>query len=156
MNEEQEDFQLLAHIQGEEFHKDCLQSLAYFGFTIVEAPLYLSDVGIELDALTLNKNLVPMVWEFRGSWRGERPGLKRTDTVKKVVANAFLFKESFFEYDYPGIDTSKIVPLYVITNNIPDKGDSKKMLDVIVRKKMIEKIIEIHDEDTLRAIYEGE
>jgi hypothetical protein len=76
-------FQAHANAQGQSFDAICRTILADFdpparGQTI-------PDVGIEVDCV------VGEVWiEFKGSWRGDRPGLIRTDTLKKAIANGAL------------------------------------------------------------------
>lgn len=60
-----------------------------------------------------------------------RPALKRTDTVKKAIAQAYQFKRI-----YPNI------PFYLVTNVKPTSGNAKCMLD-LAEGDIVEKIIDI-------------
>lgn len=48
-----------------------------------------------------------------------RPALKRTDTMKKAIAQAYQFKRAFPE-----------VPFYIVTNAKPTGGNAKCMMDL--------------------------
>jgi hypothetical protein len=116
------EFQRLAVAQGTDFGIECLQSLKYAGFKIETVEQHIKDVGITLDAVTNNRRDVPMAWEFKGSWQGHRPGLIRTDTVKKAIANAALFSRSHYAESYPA--------MFLMCSHEPERGDARRMLDV--------------------------
>lgn len=104
-------FQGLASSQGSEFHSECIRALLNAGFKI-EAQRYRIDaVGIELDAVTTNRDGVLMPWEFKGSWNGTRPGLHRTDTLKKAIANGYMLTR--------WADHDVYTPLLVMTSHGP-------------------------------------
>ena len=61
-------------------------------------PFRVPALGIEIDARMVSVNGVIYWAEFKGSWQGKIPGLRRTDTVKKALANAFLVATAPDEY----------------------------------------------------------
>lgn len=122
-------FQTMAVEQGAAFHDECIRALKYAGFEIVCTKVRLRDVGIEIDAITNNQLGVPMAWEFKGSWQGTRPGLQRTDTVKKAIASALLFSRS--EYGL------FMLPLLVMTSHIPTNGDGAAMLQKTIGHEIL-------------------
>lgn len=119
-----ENFQAAAHEQGERFSESCLKALREAGFSIMNNPLVVSDVGIELSCLTCTDHWNYQIWQFRGSWRGDRASLKRTDTVKKMIANGYLLRISRSRY--------KDLPHYVIYNDFPVYGSARVMIDRVM------------------------
>jgi hypothetical protein len=127
------DFQRMAVKQGAGFEKECGMALTCAGFEIVYVQKHLDDVGITLDAVTNNKKGVPMAWEFKGSLQGHRPGLIRTDTVKKAICNAWLFSKSQYAELFP--------PLFFMCSHEPERGDARRMLDTALNDRMIAAVI---------------
>jgi hypothetical protein len=131
-------FQSEANKQGERWHKECMEALRRNGFEIREEKMDLLDVGIELDAITNNEYGLAMAWEFKGSWEGERQGLKRTDTMKKAIANAWLLSQSEdFRWRFP--------PLFVMTTHEPQDGFSLAMMQTALVKGLISYITDDRD-----------
>jgi len=71
-----------------------------------------------------------------------RPALKRTDTVKKAIAQAYQFKKA-----HPK------VPFYVVTNVMPDGGNAKCMLN-LAEGDLIDKVVDVSDTKQLDAFVE--
>jgi hypothetical protein len=62
--------------------------------------------------------------EFKGSWNGTRPGMMRTDTVKKALADVLLLHVA--PNDYP--------PCIVLTTHLPLPGSAgQQMIDTALR-----------------------
>lgn len=122
-------FQGSGVVQGERFHDECILALELAGFEVVETKVRLRDVGIELDAITNNKHGIAMAWEFKGSLQGSRPGLIRTDTTKKAIANALLLSRSEYGEMMP--------PLLIMTSHIPTKDDSRTMLQAVLGREIL-------------------
>lgn len=148
-------FQRAANVQGQRFHDECILALELAGFEIADQHVALSDVGIELDAIVNNKCGVAIPWEFKGSWQGVRPGLIRTDTLKKAIANGYLLSRS----DVAGM----MMPLMVMASHRPEGGHGLAMLrsvgtDVIAdfvdsRDSRKLRILANSSEEQLRRMY---
>lgn len=136
--------QKLAKLQGDRFHAECVDALVMAGFEIADEHFMIRDVGIELDCITNNRHDIAMPWEFKGSWQGDRPGLRRTDTLKKAIANGYLFTQS---------DMYKMMPpLLVMTSHLPEKGDGLAMMQT-VKRDTIMAFIDSRDSKTLKWLY---
>lgn len=64
----------------------------------------------------------------RGSWRGDRPGLIRSDTVRKLLAVV---------YDLYPIAKAEGIMQGVVTSHLPESGTGKSMLDRAVTRGVI-------------------
>jgi hypothetical protein len=113
-------FQRLANLQGRRFHDECIMVLEMSGFEVVDQHVIVNDVGIEIDAITNNAQGVAIPWEFKGSWQGVRPGLLRTDTLKKAIANGYLLSQ--WEA------AAMMMPLMVMASHIPESGHGAAMI----------------------------
>lgn len=121
--------QRLAVSQGAAFHQECIRSLSIAGFEISEQEFTIREVGIKLDAITNNAHGIAMPWEFKGSWNGARPGLRRTDTLKKAIANGYLL--SRWE------NKNMMTPLLVMTTHFPEDGSGIAMLRTVDRNTVM-------------------
>lgn len=112
------EFQSRGPEQGRQFDAQCRIVLQSLGFRVSKKQFRVPEVGIEIDAQLLGR--CSSYWvEFKGSWCGRRPGLLRTDTVKKAVANAYLLHHA--EEAYP--------PYIILTSHLPQPGSAAdKML----------------------------
>ncbi len=130
-------FQSMAVEQGAAFHKECLRSLKYAGFEIADTEIRVEDVGIRLDAITNNRRGVAFAWEFKGSWQGSRPGLRRSDSALKMLAQGALLSISEFGRHLP--------PLFVMTSHFPTTPDVIAMVDASIRGGWIFEVIDSRD-----------
>src|ERR1044071_542796 len=101
-------FQAYGTQQGRQFAEQCDALLASRGFTL-DGSLLLTDVGVEIDRVAAAPSGATVWFEYKGSVQGSRPGLMRTDTLKKAVANGALLK---------GLDGSP--PFVVLTSHLPE------------------------------------
>ena len=83
------DFQASSGIQGRQFAEQCDQLLTHYGFTL-HGKLVLPAVGVEIDRVATSPAGSTIWFEYKGSVQGSRPGLLRTDTLKKAIANGAL------------------------------------------------------------------
>ena len=60
-----------------------------------------------------------------------RPALKRTDTMKKAISQAYQFKRIFPE-----------TPFFIVTNIVPTEGNSRCMLD-LAEGDIVDKVVDI-------------
>lgn len=110
-------FQAAAGIQGRQFAEQCDTLLTHLGYEL-RGRRVLSQVGVEIDqeAASPNGNLI---WfEYKGSVQGHRPGLRRTDTLKKAIANGALLRA-----------LADPAPYVVITSHLPVAGSGAAMLE---------------------------
>ncbi len=138
--------QKLAKLQGDIFHQECIRSLDLAGFEIADEHVRLVDVGIELDCVTNNKHGIAMPWEFKGSWQGDRPGLIRTDTLKKAIANGYLLTRS--------THAIHMTPLLVMTTHFPEEGAGLAMLRAVASSVVLA-FVDSRDSRQLRMLYEA-
>lgn len=103
------DFQASSSRQGALFDQQARLVLAEVGFTVSDRPFTVDDLGVEWDAAVTTVDGRTYWCEFKGSWVGRRPGMARTDTVKKALADALLCWAD--DADYP--------PVILITSHHP-------------------------------------
>ncbi|MGH9031520.1 MAG: hypothetical protein ACRDZV_05265, partial [Acidimicrobiia bacterium] len=84
-------FQSSAGVQGRQFAQQCDLLLQQSGFTLGRSVL-LREVGVEIDREAVGPSGRTVWFEYKGSIQGVRPGLMRTDTVKKAIANGALLR----------------------------------------------------------------
>jgi Holliday junction resolvase-like predicted endonuclease len=139
------DFQAAASEQGEAFSRDCVMALKYAGLDILNTKYNVSYVGIEIDIVAQNRHGIDMYFECKGSLRKkntDRPGLERTDTAKKAIANAYLFSLSE-EY----LHTS---PMILLASHVPIGGAGLAMLCSVPRTVIFDIINPREHGDRLR------
>lgn len=122
-------FQQQAQAQGVLFRNVCITALEMAGFDIVKLEYNVPEVGITLDALVNGRAGQAYAFEFKGSWNVKRPGLQRTDTAKKAIANGALFNCS--------IESEIIPPMLVLTTHMPEAGDGLRMIQTAIRRGIL-------------------
>lgn len=80
-------FQVWAAIQGQSVEQAAETVLRIDGWHIISTHSLIA--GQEIDIIAADQDGVVWWVECKGSWRGKRPGLIRTDTLKKAVAVAW-------------------------------------------------------------------
>ncbi|MCB0963508.1 MAG: hypothetical protein KDA98_09445, partial [Acidimicrobiales bacterium] len=68
------------------FAEQCDTLLTHQGFELLGRRV-LADVGVEIDQEARSPRGGLVWFEYKGSVQGNRPGLRRTDTLKKAIAN---------------------------------------------------------------------
>jgi hypothetical protein len=120
--------------QGDEFERECLRALLYAGFQISDLKLNI-DTGAEIDLVAENLQGISFAIECKGSLQGSRPGLKRTDTVRKAICNAYLLSVSPEFCD-------RFPPLLVMRSHEPDGGVGRDALDATIRNGVILDVVD--------------
>jgi hypothetical protein len=119
------DTQGLSTEQGRAFEAHCATWLGLCWGCRVKGPKRLPELGIEID-FVISTPAGRFFVECKGSWRGNRPGAQRTDTMKKALANAFLLDAARrLGGDYP--------PFIILASHLPEKGHASAMLDVALK-----------------------
>jgi hypothetical protein len=134
------DYQSLAGRQGRQFSEQCDVVLESEGF-ILEGPLRLSDIGVEIDRVARTRAGRVIWFEYKGSFRGSTPGLLRTDTTKKAIANGALLCAL---EDHP--------PYVVLTSHVPERGSARSMLDAALRMNYLSDAICVNDPIAVRRL----
>jgi hypothetical protein len=132
-------FQSAASAQGRRFALQCDGLLTGYGYALngcVKVPR----IGVEVDQAATSPNGRPVWFEYKGSVQGARPGLLRTDTLKKAIANGALIA-SLAEHP----------PYIVLTSHLPAGGAGREMLEASIRMRYLADVICIYDpQDQLR------
>lgn len=85
------DFQASASRQGRNFEQAVESMLVAFGWSI-EGVRVTHACGVEVDIVAIDPGKVRWYIECKGSHRGQVPGARRGDTVKKAVGVAWYLK----------------------------------------------------------------
>lgn len=126
-------FQAAAGIQGRQFAEQCDTLLGHLGFEL-HGRRVLTDVGVEIDQEAVSPGGTTVWFEYKGSVQGNRPGLRRTDTLKKAIANGALLRA----VDRPA-------PYVVITSHLPEAGSGAAMLDAALRLAYLADVVCLYD-----------
>ena len=101
------------------------------GFTIVGKRV--SMPGVEVDIIAENKLGIAFYFSVKASWRGDRQGCKRTDTLKKAICDCLMIQ---LNTGNPGI---------IITSHKPTNGRGLEMIKMIPRNIILD-IIELNND----------
>jgi hypothetical protein len=100
----------------------------------------ISDVGVEIDQVARSPHGRIVFFEYKGSIQGTRPGLLRTDTLKKAIANGALLRARTDHDSY-----------VVLTSHMPTRGSGLAMLQTALAAGYIDRVICLYDPaDTAR------
>ena len=124
-------FQSQSKKSGDEFEALVLKDLKERGFTDIEPNMYIVGTGCEVDFIARNTEAIEYV-EAKGGLEGDkkRPGAKRTDNVKKAIANGSLIKCYYPDMHY-----------VVYFSAQPDPGSySEEMLYTALRFSIIDEV----------------
>ena len=124
-------FQAESKRSGDEFESKVLIDLYRFGTTGIRKNVVVEDTGCEVD-FAYDFRGTQVYVEAKGGLQGEkkRPGAKRTDNVKKAIANAALIKSLKPNTQY-----------IVYFSDLPKYGSSShKMLKAAIRAGFIDNI----------------
>lgn len=132
-------FQSSSVAQGRQFAQQCDALLAGYGYHL-EGSRKLPGIGVEVDQVAASPRDTLVWFEYKGSIQGTRPGLLRTDTLKKAVANGALIAGL---RDHP--------PYIVLTSHLPTGGAGAEMLATASRLGYFADVVCIYDpKDQLR------
>ncbi len=126
-------FQASAGIQGRQFAEQCDTLLAHFGFEL-KGRRVLTEVGVEIDQEAVSPGGTTVWFEYKGSIQGKRPGLIRTDTLKKAIANGALLRS-----------LADPAPYVVVTSHLPEAGSGAAMLDAALRLRYFADVVCLYD-----------
>lgn len=133
-------FQAAAGIQGRQFADQCDTLLTHLGFELGGRRV-LAEVGVEIDQEASSPNGTTVWFEYKGSVQGHRPGLRRTDTLKKAVANGALLRA-----------LADPAPYVVITSHLPEAGSGAAMLEAALRLRYVADVVCLYDPRATRRL----
>jgi len=126
-------FQRLSGQQGASFEKNCIEALKYAGWRIVDRRVQLKSV--EVDIIATNKQEISFYITSKGSVRGPRAGFRRTDTVKKAVAEAYFMIAEGRE------------PVLIMASPLPRATDGRtKEMIIKLERRLVFDIINPYDD----------
>jgi hypothetical protein len=102
-------FQSMASTQGKDFETTVETFLKIGGWSIVQS--HATVAGVEIDIIADDPQGRRWWIECKGSWRGNTPGSKRGDTVKKAVGVAWYLST---------LDDR--LPYMLVTSHLPTPG----------------------------------
>lgn len=129
-------FQAESTISGDDFEDKVYIDLSRSGHKDVARHVIIPEVGVEADFAYMIRNTQVYV-EAKGGFqgKGKRPGAKRTDNVKKAIANAALVKSEFPDVKY-----------IIYFSDLPVHGKSShKMLKAAVKAGFVDQVIYLID-----------
>ena len=126
-------FQASAGIQGRQFADQCDTLLTHLGYEL-RGRRVLHDVGVEVDQEAVGPTGGVVWFEYKGSVQGHRPGLRRTDTLKKAIANGALLHK-----------LEERAPYVVITSHLPESGSGAAMLSAATELGYLSDVICLYD-----------
>lgn len=143
--------------QGKWFAEGCRMVLQDHGFRLLGTHR-IPEIGVEIDEVILNKNDVPIYVEFKGSLHGKRPGLFRTDTVKKAIANGYLLSEAAKDPELVKVLPCGPAPFIIIASHVPDedKQSAYNMLRVTSREVVYMAFELMQSDEPLRWLAEAD
>ena len=100
-------------------------------------------IGCEVDDVAEAPNGELVYFEYKGSFKGQRPGMRRTDTVKKALLTGFLLRSIGDERPY-----------YVLTSHLPTGGAAQRMIDTAMSVKAVSGVLELNDPVASQALTE--
>ncbi len=129
-------FQSLSSKQGQQFEQQCRLVIRSHGLWVSDSPFAVPELGIEIDGEITAPSGNRYWAEFKGSWQGSTPGLRRTDTVKKALANVLLAH----------VGPGRYPPIVVLTSHLPPAGSrGHVMLEVALQSGALRDVININD-----------
>lgn len=136
-------FQARGVRQGKQFDDQCRLVLRDIGFEVGDRPFTVAELGVEFDAEIRSRTGARYWCEFKGSWHGHRPGLRRTDTVKKALSDALLAHVA--AADYP--------PVIFLTSHLPIPGSAgHTMIEVALRSGTLFDVACVNDPVDVRRL----
>jgi hypothetical protein len=133
-------FQASAGIQGRQFAEQCDTLLTHLGFAL-QGRRVLSEVGVEIDQEAVSPTGDVVWFEYKGSIQGHRPGLRRTDTLKKAIANGALLRA-----------VPDAAPYVVITSHLPEAGSGAAMLRNALELGYLSDVVCLYDPGSTRRL----
>ncbi len=135
-------FQSEATRQGQVFEDQASAFLRSLGFSL-QGSKKIDHVGCQIDQAAIGPNGKKVFFEFKGSYRGPRPGMRRTDTVKKGLLTGFLLQS-----------VGDPTPYYILTSHLPLKGAALAMIQRAIESGAVAGVLEVNTPEAQSALAE--
>lgn len=122
------DFQASSTLQGSAFESLCNREFLVAGCEL-RGRIVLKSIGVEVDQVVVLPDGRTIWAEYKGSVNGDRPGLLRTDTMKKAIANGALI--------------ARCAEYWVVTSHLPSSGASYAMMNQALKLRHVDKFVHI-------------
>ena len=147
-------FQAVSRAQGLWFENLCRAILIDCGFIIAGEHVDFAEAGVEADLIATNRHDISFYITCKGSYRGLRPGVQRTDTLKKALAEAQALHGQGWS------------PVLLLTSHLPNTRTGRELLASVDPEVLFDAIDPLHnarrlrwlagaDEEALRRDLEG-
>jgi hypothetical protein len=125
-------FQAMSKISGDAYQDTVKVDLVSRGYLDIYPDVEIGNTGCEVDFVAVGPDSSELLVECKGGYNGpkKRPGAKRTDNVKKSIANAALIKAE---------DPNCYYVIYFSAK--PKVGSySEKMIDTALKHKIVDEV----------------
>lgn len=123
-----DDFQSRSSRDGKHFELAVVDALKAVGFEILEVNT--DRHGIEIDIVAVSPNDRTIWFECKGGYE-TRPGLRRSDTMKKACANGWYLRS--MAPNHP--------PYVVVTTGLPSRGVARALLDRALADRLFDAVL---------------
>lgn len=125
-------FQSISKISGDAYQETVKLDLWSRGYIQIDADVEIEGTGCEVDFLAHGPDGSELLVECKGGYNGpkKRPGAKRTDNVKKSIANAALIKAELPDCHY----------VVYFSARPKDGSYSAKMIDTALKHKIVDEV----------------
>ncbi len=137
-------FQAASHAQGVWFENLCRAILIDCGFTIDGEHVDMPDAGVEVDLIATNRHAISFYSTCKGSYRGQRPGVQRTDTLKKALAEA----QALHAHGWS--------PILLLTSHLPNTRTGRQLLASMDPEVLFDAIDPLHNARRLRWLAQAD
>ena len=139
------DFQRRAVEQGHQFEEAVETVFQIARCEVIDRRRKDAVSGEEIDHVLVTPGGHEVWVESKGSWRGTRPGLMRSDTAKKAVATAWNLQTSN-NFDIP--------PYLLVTSHLPKPGSySDRLVTKAVDHGLFHEVVQLNDlEEAIKRI----
>lgn len=134
------EFQSRSSRQGQAFEAQARSYLEALDYTL-HGKKVLADIGCSVDDEATSPCGIRVYFEYKGSFQGPKPGMRRTDTVKKALLTGFLLRSI-------GDDT----PYVVLTSHLPTGGAALKMIEASRRAGAVSDVLVINEPGSTEAL----
>jgi hypothetical protein len=131
-------FQAASRTQGIWFEDLCRAILIDCGFIIDGQHVEFGDAGVEVDLIATNRHAISFYITCKGSYRGKRPGVQRTDTLKKAIAEA------------QALHAQGWGPILLLTSHLPNTRSGRALLASVDPEVLFDTIDPLHNSRRLR------
>ena len=133
-------YQASSRRQGAWFEDTCRQILEAAGFTIDGVRQFFPDAGVEVDLIATNLHAISFYITCKGSYRGDRPGARRTDTLKKAIAEAYALHQQGWG------------PVLLLTSHLPNTRSGRALLASVDPEVLFDTINPLASDRRLRFL----